>query len=144
MAAIPVAGVVTELSTTTRDLPSEEVSESVLSPPVSAMVLPSPSVPLVPSASVDSASGVPWDAAPSVASASVPPPDDANAHKYRMAKQERGEHQHPSWRTQHLHTQGTGLRTMHCTTSDVASHQDMRRSTPRQLQHTWDPSSLDK
>ncbi|KAJ1092804.1 hypothetical protein NDU88_005914 [Pleurodeles waltl] len=34
--------------------------------------------------SVDSASWALWDAAPSVASASAPPPDDANAHKDRV------------------------------------------------------------
>ncbi|KAJ1177229.1 hypothetical protein NDU88_002490 [Pleurodeles waltl] len=46
VAAVPVAGVVTEVSATTRELPSEEVSVSKLSPPVSDVVLPSPSVPL--------------------------------------------------------------------------------------------------
>ncbi|KAJ1106102.1 hypothetical protein NDU88_003505 [Pleurodeles waltl] len=84
---VPVAGVVTEVSTTTRELQSEEVSVSELSPPVSAVVLPSPSVPLVTSVSVDSASWVLWDAVPSIDGASAPPPDDANAHKDRMTKQ---------------------------------------------------------
>ncbi|KAJ1176712.1 hypothetical protein NDU88_001980 [Pleurodeles waltl] len=91
MAAVSAAGVVTEVSATNRELPLEEESESVLSPPVSAVVLPSPSVPLIPSASVDSASWVLWNAAPSVAGTPVPPPDDANAHMNRMTEAERGE-----------------------------------------------------
>ncbi|KAJ1201602.1 hypothetical protein NDU88_005409 [Pleurodeles waltl] len=98
MGVAAVAGVITEVSATTRELPSEEVSESVLSPPVSSVVLPWPSVPLVPSGSGDSVSWILWDADPSIAGASAPPPDDANAHKGRMTKQESGgERQRIHW-----------------------------------------------
>ncbi|KAJ1176789.1 hypothetical protein NDU88_002056 [Pleurodeles waltl] len=97
VAAAPVAGVVLEVSATTRELPSEEESESVLSPPVSAVVLPSPSVPLVSLASVDSASWILWDAAPSVDRAPAPPPDDANAHMDRMTENNGGEREREHW-----------------------------------------------
>ncbi|KAJ1081376.1 hypothetical protein NDU88_001558 [Pleurodeles waltl] len=157
VAAVRVAGVVTEVSATTRELPSEEISVSKLSPPVSAVGLRAPLalVPLVPSASVDSATWVLWDAAPSVAGASAPPPYDANAHKERVTKLEKeGEEtkdtlcqwldQHHHWRTHHPNTQGTALRTMQCTTSNNAGHQGMGRGTYRQLQHTWDRHSQDR
>ncbi|KAJ1116886.1 hypothetical protein NDU88_005091 [Pleurodeles waltl] len=84
MAAVLVVGVATEVFATTRELPSEEASLSELSPPVSAVVRPLPSVPLVPSLLVDLDSWALWDAAPSVASASAPPPDDGNVQKDRV------------------------------------------------------------
>ncbi|KAJ1113719.1 hypothetical protein NDU88_001961 [Pleurodeles waltl] len=96
VADVPVAGVVTAVSATTRELPSEEVSVSALSPPVPAMVLLSPSVPLVPSPLVDSASWVMWDAAPYIACASAPPPDDANAQG-QDDKTKTGERQRIHW-----------------------------------------------
>ncbi|KAJ1082652.1 hypothetical protein NDU88_002817 [Pleurodeles waltl] len=46
--------------------------------------------PLVPLASVDSASWVLWDGAP-FAGAPAPPPDDANAHMDRMTEEKLGE-----------------------------------------------------
>ncbi|KAJ1179156.1 hypothetical protein NDU88_004392 [Pleurodeles waltl] len=79
VAAVPVAGVVMEVSATTIELPSEEESESALSTHVHAVVLPLPSIPLIPSVSVESASWVLWAEAPLVAGAPAPPPDDANA-----------------------------------------------------------------
>ncbi|KAJ1134596.1 hypothetical protein NDU88_001047 [Pleurodeles waltl] len=81
VAAVPVVGVGTEVSATARELPLEEESLSLVSPPVPVVELPSPSVPPVPSSSVDPPFRAMWDAASSGASA--PLPDDANAHKDR-------------------------------------------------------------
>ncbi|KAJ1160943.1 hypothetical protein NDU88_001432 [Pleurodeles waltl] len=83
VAAVPVDAVGTEGPATARELPSEEESVSLVSAPVPAVELPSPSVPLVNSESVVSPSRAMWEAAPSCSGGTDPPPDDANAHKNR-------------------------------------------------------------
>ncbi|KAJ1109840.1 hypothetical protein NDU88_007198 [Pleurodeles waltl] len=86
VAAVPVDAVGTEGPATAGELPSEEESLSLVSAPVPAVELPSPSVPLVPSDSIASPSRAKWDAAPSCSGANAPPPDDAIAHKNRETK----------------------------------------------------------
>ncbi|KAJ1143301.1 hypothetical protein NDU88_009611 [Pleurodeles waltl] len=83
VAAVPVDAGGTDVATTTRELPSEDESVSLVSATVRAVELTSPSVPLVNSKSVVSPSRDMWDAAPSCSGATAPPPDDANAHKNR-------------------------------------------------------------
>ncbi|KAJ1149429.1 hypothetical protein NDU88_002239 [Pleurodeles waltl] len=83
VAAVPVDAGGTDVAATTRELPSEDESVSLVSAPVPAVKLPSPSIPLVNSESVVSPSRAMWDAAPSCSGATAPPPDDANAHKNR-------------------------------------------------------------
>ncbi|KAJ1136200.1 hypothetical protein NDU88_002618 [Pleurodeles waltl] len=86
VAAVPVVTLGTEVSATAREIPSEEETQSLVSAPVSFVELPLPSVPLVPSDSVNSPSRALWVAAPSVSGANAPPPDDANTHKDRRAR----------------------------------------------------------
>ncbi|KAJ1118692.1 hypothetical protein NDU88_006880 [Pleurodeles waltl] len=90
VAAVPVVAVGTEVPATAKELPSEEESLSLVSAPVPVVELPSHSVPLVPSDSVNSPSRVMFVAAPSCFGANAPPPDDANAHKDRVTKQNGG------------------------------------------------------
>ncbi|KAJ1115717.1 hypothetical protein NDU88_003939 [Pleurodeles waltl] len=83
VAAVPVEVGGTDFAATTRELPSEDESVSLVADPVPAVKLPSPSVPVVYSESVVWPSMAMWDAAPSCSGATVPPPDDADAHKNR-------------------------------------------------------------
>ncbi|KAJ1110059.1 hypothetical protein NDU88_007414 [Pleurodeles waltl] len=83
VAAVPVDGGGTDVAATTRELPSEDESVSLVSAPVPAVELPSPSVPLVKSDSLVWPSMAMWDAAPWCSGATAPPPDDADAHKKR-------------------------------------------------------------
>ncbi|KAJ1208743.1 hypothetical protein NDU88_004126 [Pleurodeles waltl] len=110
--ALPVDAVGTEGPATARELSSEVESVSLFSAPVPAVELASPSLPLVTSDFIVSPSRAMWDAAPSCSGGTAPPPDDANAHKYRETTKRGGkkEERHVQcmqyryrWRT--LHTQ---------------------------------------
>ncbi|KAJ1199667.1 hypothetical protein NDU88_003500 [Pleurodeles waltl] len=81
------AGVVPSGSATGRETPTEEESESdVVVAPVSPVVLPSPSIPLVPTALLVPDS---WAAASPLAGALPLSPDDANAHIDRGGERRR-------------------------------------------------------
>ncbi|KAJ1123685.1 hypothetical protein NDU88_002153 [Pleurodeles waltl] len=90
MAAVPVEAGGTDVAATPRELPSEDVSLSLLSPAVPVVVLPSPSGSLVPSVSVPGPTGALCPAAPSCSDAKSPPPDDANAHMHKKMKRKGG------------------------------------------------------
>ncbi|KAJ1205273.1 hypothetical protein NDU88_000708 [Pleurodeles waltl] len=91
VAAVPVEVGGTDGAATTRELPSVDDSVSLVGDPVADVKLPSPSVPLVLSESVVWPSMAMWDAAPSCSGATVPPHDDADAHKIRESTKRGGE-----------------------------------------------------